>query len=140
MSHLACSWSHVCWDWESGTLSCVTLGVPSASLGFCFFILPSQGHGKPGNYCHDFKKLQVQNGDEEGATGLGDPGHKGWPACPATTFQCALVHSFCPIPGGSDVIMSLGAVFPGRRRGCRSLFHCLFGKKCPLSALWELPW
>lgn len=58
-----------------------------ASLGLWFFILSSQVHGTPDDLCHDFQKLQVQKGDEDGPPpwGLGGPGHRGWPACPAAT-------------------------------------------------------
>lgn len=46
----------------------MALGGPLASLGFWFFILSSQVHGKPDDCCQDFQKLQVQKGDEDGAS------------------------------------------------------------------------
>lgn len=130
MSHLLRSRSHICWDWESGTHSCVTSGGPSASLGFRFFILSLQSHRKPDSCCQDFEKLQ--NGDEEEATGLGDRVHQGRR----------------PAQQGLLSVPWVGAFVPSWRSGCHGVARACFSRQevgLPLAislSLWEdvPPW
>lgn len=61
----------------------MTLGGPSASLGFCLLILSLDGYQIFDNWCYDCEKLEVQRGsvDEEGQQGWGPPDSKaGLPA------------------------------------------------------------